>query len=455
MIFYSKYEDPRAVITDEGVFGIGGNGDVTTFRSGFCPGYPSILSVPNGWVNGVTAPYILDVNGKAFFRKEDNSSGVEGGQITLEGYFAGSVNEGWTLDMYSGAYSSPGRNSTGNVDRQRLRILSENTKVATTRADQLFCMNRDGAIAFAGNNWPANDDHGDEDYGAAGAVLLSQGNTKPPIWSLSGGGGGSGGGSTSPIFSSPLQLSRDNATGEGGGILLAKSNSSTFSAGWEIDCNGTSSTPDIRLVDSSAAQVRFAINGVGAISVGQMGNYGQTGQVIMSRGSGARVDYSHRPTTSNWWSTSKESVPVIDTAGVMEIGQYIDFHTARTSGSDYNARIENTGDSVLTVRNYIQNYSDSRIKDNLVVIGSSLDKVGIITGYTYNYNNTGEESPSRTGGVIAQDVEKILPELVKETSDGIKALNYNGITALLVEAVKELKAKNTALEARIAALESS
>ena len=57
--------------------------------------------------------------------------------------------------------------------------------------------------------------------------------------------------------------------------------------------------------------------------------------------------------------------------------------------------------------------------------------------------------------MIAQDVEKILPELVNETSDGIKALNYNGITALLVEAVKELKAKNTALEARIAALESS
>jgi hypothetical protein len=358
------------------------------------------------------------------------------------------ADRGWSIDSYSGPVSVG--------DRRRFRILSEFSIASSGRADQLFCMNRNGAVAWGNSNdgqtWPAADANGAEDYGATGAVLVSMGYGAPPRWSTS---SNSSGGGASIEFSSPLKLARDNATGEGGGILLAKSNSSTFSAGWEIDCNGTSSTPDIRLVDSSAAQVRFAINGVGAISVGQMGNYGLTGQVIMSRGSGARVDYSHRPTTSNWWSTSKESVPVIDQSGVMEIGRYIDFHTSRTSGSDYNARLENTGNLALTVRNYIQNYSDSRIKDNLVVIGSSLDKVGIITGYTYNYNNTGEESPSRTGGVIAQDVEKILPELVNETSDGIKALNYNGITALLVEAVKELKAKNTALEARIAALESS
>tara|TARA_Y200000002_G_scaffold224483_1_gene185374 strand:- start:787 stop:5418 length:4632 start_codon:yes stop_codon:yes gene_type:complete len=441
--FYSGLNKPKAVITTEGVFGISGSWDVSNNISGFCPGHPPLTSQPRNWDG---TPYILDVNGKAFFRAE-KTTGWEGGHIHLQGMYDG-ADRGWSIDSYSGPVSVG--------DRRRIRILSEFSIASSGRADQLFCMNRNGAVAWGNSNsgqtWPAADANGAEDYGATGAVLVSMGYGAPPRWSTS---SNSSGGGASIEFSSPLKLARDNATGEGGGILLAKSNSSTFSAAWEIDANGTSSTPDFRVVDSSAAQVRFGINSVGALSIGQWGNYGLTGQVIMSRGSSNRVEYSHRPTTSNWWDTSKESVPVIDQSGVMEIGKYIDFHTSRTSGSDYNARIENTGDLVLTVRNYIQNYSDSRIKDNLVVIGSSLDKVGIITGYTYNYNNTGEESPSRTGGVIAQDVEKILPELVKETSDGIKALNYNGITALLVEAVKELKAKNTALEARIAALESS
>ena len=459
LMFFSNYQDARAVITNEGVFGVGGRADISTYRSGFCPGYPSTLSVPNNW-DVTKKPYILDVNGKAFFRREDNNTGAEGGQITLEGYFAGSVNKGWTFDMFSGAYTNPsvgGRNDP-TVDRQRFRILSENTKVNPSRADQLFCMNRDGAIAFAGNGWPSYDDHGNEDYGAEGAVLLSQGNKKPPIWSLSGGGGSS----TSPIFSSPLRVARDNATGEGGGIILAKSNSATFSHGWEIDSNGTSSTPDYRVIDCEAAQVRFAIKGGtgtagGAISVKQMGNYGLDGQVIMSRGSGASADYSHKPTSGAWWHSTKPTVPTIHTDGVMEIGKYLDFHATQTVANDYSARMENNASSsqAIIVRNYIQSYSDSRLKDNLVAIGSPLDKVGIITGYTYNYTNTGEENPSRTGGVIAQDVEKVLPELILDSSDGFKTLNYNGIAALLVEAVKELKAKNTALEARIATLESS
>jgi trimeric autotransporter adhesin len=45
-------------------------------------------------------------------------------------------------------------------------------------------------------------------------------------------------------------------------------------------------------------------------------------------------------------------------------------------------------------------------------------------------------------GLIAQDVEKVLPELVSEDKDGYKAVSYTKLTAVLVEAVKELKAEN-------------
>jgi len=437
--FICGVNKPKAVVTTEGVFGISGSEEISNSTGGFCPGRP-----PNEpWGN--SQDWVADVNGQVYVRRA-GTSGNEGGHITLQD---GDKGRGWSIDCYRGNNQSSG-------DRSRFRILSENSIANTgSRADQLFCMNRNGAVAWGGHkdnsNWPSGGDgHGNEDYGSSGAVLMSRGSDKPPIWSSTG--------SVSPEFSSPLKLARDNSTGEGGGILLAKSNSSSFVAGWEIDCNGTTSNPDYRVIDSSVGQVRFGVQGAsGAICVGQMGNWGQNGQVIMSQGSGNVSTYSHKPTSGAWWHSSKQTVPTIHTDGVMEIGKYLDFHATQTVANDYSARIENRASTptALLVRNYIQQYSDSRVKDNLVAISSPLDKVGIITGYTYNYTNTGEESPSRTGGVIAQDVEKVLPELIHDSSDGFKTLNYNGIAALLVEAVKELKAKNTALEARIAALESS
>ena len=60
---------------------------------------------------------------------------------------------------------------------------------------------------------------------------------------------------------------------------------------------------------------------------------------------------------------------------------------------------------------------------------------------------------TRQIGLIAQDVEKVLPELVHTDSDGYKSLSYDKLTAVLVEAVKELKAQNEKLQARVEALE--
>jgi hypothetical protein len=54
-----------------------------------------------------------------------------------------------------------------------------------------------------------------------------------------------------------------------------------------------------------------------------------------------------------------------------------------------------------------------------------------------------------SAGVIAQDVEKVLPEIVRDAEDGHKTLNYNGLVGLLIEAVKELQQKINTLEERL------
>jgi hypothetical protein len=85
--------------------------------------------------------------------------------------------------------------------------------------------------------------------------------------------------------------------------------------------------------------------------------------------------------------------------------------------------------------------SDRTRKENIVKIENALDKVSQISGYTFNY--LGDDTPMT--GVIAQELEEVLPEVVYETEmpDGThsKAVRHGNIVGLLIESIKELKAE--------------
>jgi hypothetical protein len=85
--------------------------------------------------------------------------------------------------------------------------------------------------------------------------------------------------------------------------------------------------------------------------------------------------------------------------------------------------------------------SDARKKENIVKIDNALEKVLGVSGYTYNF--VGDDR--RITGVIAQEFEEILPEVVYEIDDEklgrSKAVRYGNIVGLLIEAIKELKAE--------------
>jgi trimeric autotransporter adhesin len=89
---------------------------------------------------------------------------------------------------------------------------------------------------------------------------------------------------------------------------------------------------------------------------------------------------------------------------------------------------------------------------------SSLDKISHLWGIIYEWKV--DEYPEfsfkkcREIGLIAQDVKKELPELVSEDKEGYKGLSYAKLTAVLVEAVKELKAQNEKQKAEIEELRS-
>lgn len=81
--------------------------------------------------------------------------------------------------------------------------------------------------------------------------------------------------------------------------------------------------------------------------------------------------------------------------------------------------------------------SDIRLKSNLEKIDSALDKVSKIVAYTYAKQGV----DGRQAGIIAQDVEKVLPEAVHENDDGYKTVDYSALTALLINAINELRGK--------------
>jgi len=89
----------------------------------------------------------------------------------------------------------------------------------------------------------------------------------------------------------------------------------------------------------------------------------------------------------------------------------------------------------LTVTGNITAYSDIRIKSNIYPITDAIEKLKQITGVTFN--RTDDPTLPRQAGVIAQEVEKILPEVITEDSDGIKSVAYGNMIALLIEAIKE------------------
>jgi hypothetical protein len=122
------------------------------------------------------------------------------------------------------------------------------------------------------------------------------------------------------------------------------------------------------------------------------------------------------------------------TTGVISIGQAV----ATTSNVAFN-NINATGAIIANGDiTAFASSSDIRKKENIMKIESALEKVLQINGYTYNFKG----DDRKLTGVIAQELEKVLPEAVYEIEDEeygtSKAVRYGNIVGLLIEAIKEL-----------------
>jgi hypothetical protein len=217
----------------------------------------------------------------------------------------------------------------------------------------------------------------------------------------------------------------------------------TNTAAPAISTNG--STPSLAS-GITAAEVRSLI-GAGTSSTNTTytadGNYGMT-----LSGTAFRLEDDRRrnSTSADIYSGNTHDYTFYDAS------HGIRWYTANAE----EMRLENAGDLHVdgNVVAYSTTVSDERLKKDIVKINNALDKVSQLNGYTFEYLADGKKS----AGVIAQEVEKVMPSAITESTLPLKmgdddkteykTVQYDQLHGLMIEAIKELKAEIEELKAR-------
>ncbi len=205
-------------------------------------------------------------------------------------------------------------------------------------------------------------------------------------------------------------LDADTVDGVQGSSYLRSDASDTFNAG----LGGTLDVQGIFKVSNSSATSQ-TLN----ISTASSGNV-----AYISNGSGGTVLFG---------------APALNTTNVDIQGTCkAEVFSARFNSNYYTDHAD-TGDSIRVAGDVVAYYSsDKRYKENIKPIESPIEKVKSIRGVTFEWNKKShKETGKKDVGVIAQEVEEVLPEIVETRDNGYKAVDYQKLTAVLIEAVKD------------------
>lgn len=151
------------------------------------------------------------------------------------------------------------------------------------------------------------------------------------------------------------------------------------------------------------------------------------------------------------------------TGGFLNFGGTTSFNVYVGGGAGSNLEMSLTNTGTLTVAGDVVAFgspSDKRLKENIKPIKTALDKVTKLQGVSFDWKDKHdaldrEGNPVRLKkwkndlGFIAQDVQKVVPELVRENENGMLSVRHQSITPILLEAIKELKAEIDELKKQI------
>ena len=196
-----------------------------------------------------------------------------------------------------------------------------------------------------------------------------------------------------------------------------------------------------------SGDITIASNGVASIAANSVAlGTDTTGNYMVDVSAGSGISISH--------TAGEGSTATITNSGVRSIAAGTGVSVSATTGDNCSISIGQavgTGNSPtfagltingsITATGDITAYysSDIRFKNNVVIIEEALDKVKKLRGVKWEWNDEASEvtKAAPNTGLIAQEVQQVLPEVVKEREDGYLGLDYSKMVGLLIEAIKE------------------
>ena len=226
--------------------------------------------------------------------------------------------------------------------------------------------------------------------------------------------------------------------------LTAGSGISITNGGGSITIAATSSGGTVTSVSGSGGSTGLTLSGGPITGSGTLTLGGTlavaSGGTGSTSASGARLNLDV-PSTTGGGASGTWGINISGSAASATSATTASTANALNSSNSY-SMVNLTASGSITASGNVTAYSDERLKADLVRIDNALDKVDALTGYVFTRTDTG----ARQTGLIAQDVQKVLPEAVEQ--DYYLSVAYGNMMGLIVEAIKELRADVNELRAQ-------
>jgi len=241
---------------------------------------------------------------------------------------------------------------------------------------------------------------------------------------------------TNRIF--PKQIS---VQGAADGYVLSSNGTAAL---WQLGASSTNTASQFTWTNNHTFNANLTIAATGELiiaagaGISANGSFGTAGQVLTSNassvywstvsggGGGATLSNETASATTHYPAMSTTSSGTWSSAIVSTTKLYFTPSTGQLNATIFNS------------------LSDENAKKDIQTIENALDTVNNIRGVKFNW----KENDIPSMGLIAQEIEQYLPELVHTTQEGEKSVNYGGIVGVLIEAIKELSDRVKKLEGK-------